>query len=244
MVLILALLTFVIFILIGIALEHWAKRRSEEQPDVRSRPEVKIMDESTLPSPAPAGFKNISVPGGVFFHPGHTWAYLEFSGVARVGMDDFARKAIGRIDRIEPVPRGSSIRQGENLVTITQGQRRIDLVSPVDGVINSVNEEVLANPERLKEDPYRAGWLLEIRPVDLLDNLRRLKIASEASLWIEKELKKFSEFMANTMRKPEEVGVTVPDGGDYITGIVTSGIVEKMDDHQFKVFTRTFFDER
>lgn len=40
------------------------------------------------------------------------------------------------------------------------------MTSPVSGEIVAVNEEAIANPKLLNEDPYGAGWFARIRPDD------------------------------------------------------------------------------
>ena len=37
-----------------------------------------------------------------------------------------------------------------------------DLFSPVSGVVVSVNEELDDTPESINEQPYEAGWLIEV----------------------------------------------------------------------------------
>jgi glycine cleavage system H protein len=41
-----------------------------------------------------------------------------------------------------------------------------DLFAPVTGEIIERNEEVIAAPELVNEDPYGEGWLVVIRPDD------------------------------------------------------------------------------
>ncbi len=40
------------------------------------------------------------IPLGLFFHKGHTWINLLTSGHVKLGMDDFSKKSIGKIDMI------------------------------------------------------------------------------------------------------------------------------------------------
>jgi glycine cleavage system H lipoate-binding protein len=229
MVVILVLLTFASFILIDIALEVRARKRIEQM----------AMDTSHggnfVPPNLMPDVDGYALPEGVLLHPGHTWAHLTLSGEAKVGIDDFARRIIGKIDRVELPDRGARVLQGGRVFTLVQGKRRINFVSPIDGVICSANEDFTADPEKSMRDPYRSGWILQIRPTDLLQNARRLRIGAEAFRWFENELEKFSEFFAYYMGKPQEVGVTAQDGGMYI-----SGLVEDMDDELFLKFTKVF----
>ncbi len=40
--------------------------------------------------------RGVDVPQGYYLHPGHLWARLEEDGGVRVGLDDFARRILGR----------------------------------------------------------------------------------------------------------------------------------------------------
>ncbi len=224
MVPVLVLLTFAVFILVDVALK-------------RKRARIAVADTIVLAAPVPvaaapihpAGYR---LPGGVFVHGGHTWAYLQPTGEARVGIDEFARGVIGRIDRIEVPAPGAELRQGERAFTVVQGRKRIELLSPLDGFVAAVNSD----PAALKGDVYESGWLLAIRPANLAHNLKKLRIAADASAWLEKETRRFAEFIALHSARPQEVGVTMQDGGQ-----VTAGALETVDGELLQIVLRKFF---
>ena len=175
-------------------------------------------------------------PAGLFYHSGHTWAYLDPSGEASVGIDDFAQGIIGHIERIELPAPGTKVRQGERAFTLVQKNKSIDFVSPLDGYVNAVNAFVNRDTSLLKKHPYTEGWLLTIQPNNLVRNLRKLKIGSEALDWLEKETKRFVEFLTLHSARPQEVGITMHDGGLYL-----EGIVEKIDGELLQLLMRKFF---
>jgi glycine cleavage system H lipoate-binding protein len=191
-------------------------------------------------SAAPAGILPAwaarELPGGLFFHSGHTWAKLESSGEVQVGLDGFARGVLGRIDRYELPAAGSRVRQGEPAFAAIQSGKRIDFVSPVDGVVCALNERINADPQGAKDEPYGKGWAFAIRPTDFIQNLRKLRIGSEASEWLAKEMRSFSEFLTLHRAVPQGVGVTLPDGG-----IHAEGIMETMDGEILQIVIRKFF---
>jgi glycine cleavage system H lipoate-binding protein len=222
MIFFLVVLTFAVCILVDYAL----RRRSERLAAATAVPATRAQEAAPVER---AGYR---VPGGVFVHGGHTWAFLTPSGEARVGIDDFARGVMGRIDRIElPVP-GAALRQGERAFTVVQGRKRIDLVSPLDGIVASVN----GDPGALEGDPYQSGWLVAIKPANLAHNLKRLRIAADAAAWLEKETRRFAEFIALHTARPAEVGVTMQDGGQ-----AAAGALEKVDGELLQITVRKFF---
>ena len=53
---------------------------------------------------------------------------------------------------------------------------------PVSGEVIEVNEEVVAEPEKVNEDPYGAGWLVRIRISDPAEAEALLDVAAYREL--------------------------------------------------------------
>jgi glycine cleavage system H lipoate-binding protein len=177
------------------------------------------------------------LPGGLFVHSGHTWAKLDsYGGAMQVGLDGFAQGVLGRIDRFELPPNGATLRQGEPAFTAIQSGKRIEFVSPIDGVVCAVNEQINTDPGAARKEPYEKGWAFMIRPSNLSRNLKKLRIGSEASAWLEREARSFTEFLALHRAVPVEVGATLPDGGIHV-----EGIMETMDGEILQIAIRKYF---
>jgi len=58
-----------------------------------------------------------------------------------------------------------------------------DLVAPLSGKIEEVNEEVSNSPELLNEDPYKKGWLVVISPTSRDEELKKLMDFDKAVAW-------------------------------------------------------------
>jgi glycine cleavage system H protein len=174
--------------------------------------------------------------GGLFLHNGHTWARLDPSGAVRVGLDGFARGILGKVDRFELPAEGTTLRQGEPAFTAIQAGKRIGFVSPVDGVVSAVNRPINEDLPTAKKEPYGKGWTIEIRPSDFTRNLKKLRFGAEASEWLAREMKSFSEFLVLHRAIPQEVGVTLADGGAHV-----EGIMEAMDGEILQIAIRKYF---
>lgn len=168
------------------------------------------------------------------FHRGHTWALPDARGLARVGIDEFARQVVGTIDRIEFPELGRKVRQGDPLFTAVCGSRKVDFVAPLDGRVISVREDapLAAAPA---DDPYRKGHFLTLAPFDVARNAPELRSAAEAPPWIERELARLYEFVGLHMARPLSVGATMRDGGAY-----AAGIVGKIEEPLLKELVRNF----
>lgn len=132
-----------------------------------------------------AGFE---VPQGYYFHPGHTWARDEGHQDARVGIDAFAGNLFGKIDAIELAGLNRWIRQGQKLCTVKREGQSVELLSPVEGVLVSVNHEVLKNPNLVVEDPYKNGWLCVIKAPELAINAKNLLQGTIVSGWMQNSI--------------------------------------------------------
>ena len=67
-------------------------------------------------------------------------------------------------------------------------------------------------------------------------NSVKLRIGAEASAWLEKEARSFTEFLTLYRAVPVEVGATLPDGG-----IHAEGILETMDGEILQIAIRKYF---
>ena len=223
MVVLLVLLTLLGCIVVGLAL----RRREKAAAGARS------VREPATPFPSRTAQE---LPGGLFVHGGHTWAKLDPSGAVQVGLDGFAQGILGRVDRFELPPDGAKLRQGEPAFAALQSGKRIEFVSPVDGVVCAVNGQINADLAAARKDPYEKGWAFMIRPSNLSRNLKKLRIGAEATAWLERETRSFTEFLSLHRAVPVEVGVTLADGG-----IHADGIMESMDGEILQITIRKYF---
>ncbi|NIR87006.1 glycine cleavage system protein H, partial [Candidatus Bathyarchaeota archaeon] len=84
---------------------------------------------------------------------------------------------------------GDTLTVADPFGTVESVKAVSDLVAPLSGKIEQVNEEVSDKPELLNEDPYNKGWLLVISPTNLDAELKQLMDFNKAVEW-HKELVK------------------------------------------------------
>jgi glycine cleavage system H protein len=171
------LLTFLLILTV-----MYFRRPQEDANALQVAPAKKISPPLMLKQ---AGFE---VPQDYCFHPGHTWVVDEGRQNARVGIDAFASNLFGEIDSIEIADLNRWVRQGQPLCKITREGRSVDLLSPVEGVLVSVNHEVLKNPNLVVDDPYRNGWLCEIKAPEITTNVKNLLQGPIVMPWMQNSL--------------------------------------------------------
>ena len=121
-------------------------------------------------SPPPA-----EIPSGLFYISGHTWLRREGENRAVVGiLPEFCR-SIPKIERVELPDAGVDTFLGEVIVRIADNRGSSHRVwSPASGRIIRVNGDLREQPDRLRTDPFRGGWLFEIESFDLEEDLKSL----------------------------------------------------------------------
>ena len=130
------------------------------------------------------------VPEGLYYSKEWTWVKIE-NGKARIGITDYAQKQLREIVFAELPEVGDEIVKGEPFGTVESVKSVSDLVAPLSGKIEEVNEEVVDNPQVINEDPYGEGWLILISPSNLEDDLKTLMSFEESVEW-HKEIAKES----------------------------------------------------
>lgn len=133
------------------------------------------------------------VPGGAFLSDAHVWARIEPSGVVRIGLDDFARKALGVPERVELPKSGVAAKRGDPLFGLRRGDRQIRFASPMSGVVTQVNTTLEDEPGRIAVSPYDRGWICLIRPADLAGELPAFRIGRPVLDWYRAEIKRLIE---------------------------------------------------
>ena len=149
---------------------------------------LQVAPSKSIQSPVMLKKVGFEVPEGYCFHPGHTWVIDEGRQNARVGIDAFAGNLFGKIDSIELSDLNRWVRQGQKLCTVTREGQSIDLLSPVEGVLISVNHEVLKNPNLVIDDPYKNGWLCVVKAPEMTTNVKNLLQGPIVLPWMQNSL--------------------------------------------------------
>jgi glycine cleavage system H protein len=219
MTVILVLVTFATFLLID---HFYARRQAVTQPLP-----IAVQPAARLQSSVVSGFQ---VPENLRYHPGHTWALGESPTLVRVGMDDFASKLIGKIERIALPQRGQWIRQGQKIATIFRDGAAVDMVSPIEGSVIDVNDTVARNAMQARTDPYGEGWLVTVHSPDAKTNFRNLLSGTLARWWTEESANRLQKKM------PMMLGALAQDGG-----LAMDNLAAQIPDQQWSAIAKEFF---
>jgi glycine cleavage system H lipoate-binding protein len=220
MTVLLVLLTFVTFLLI----DHFHSRKVVVQPVVQAA------KREAPPRLAPNLVGGFQVPEKLRYHPGHTWALSESPSLVRVGMDEFASKLTGKIERIALPQRGQWIRQGQKIWTLHRDGATVDMVSPIEGSVADINEAAVRDPELARKDPYGEGWLVTVQSPDAKTNFRNLLGGALARWWTEESASRLQR------RMPMALGALAQDGGVAMDNLAT-----QIPDKDWAALAKEFF---
>ena len=150
------------------------------------------------------GFK---IPQGYYLHQGHCWAKLEEGSEVRLGIDDFALRLLGPLDRIKAPLVGKELQQNRSDILMNRGKFEAKVLSPISGVVTAVNSKLREQGNLANKDPYSEGWILRIHSSDLRQDLKNLMIGDETEAFFSQEVDRLYNLIE------EEAGPLSADGG-------------------------------
>ena len=100
-----------------------------------------------------------------WFNENDVWVRME-EGRARVGLSDYLQQRMTDIYLFEPPEAGGTVEPFGEAGTLESAKAVFEVIVPAGGRIVAVNAAVVAHPELINEDPYGAGWLVELEPSD------------------------------------------------------------------------------
>ena len=167
--------------------------RRKDRLERQMKPTVRLVTPSTAQSESQ---HELNVPAGVFVSPNHTWVSVEMNGMARVGLDDFARKIIKDIDGVALPAQGRSVRKGELLFSVKHDGRTIGIASPISGKVTMLNDEHVEHPEWIVSKPFELSWMCCIEPTNLAEELQSLKGGVDSLNWYKEEIERYGQLLA------------------------------------------------
>lgn len=136
---------------------------------------------------------------GLFYSRNHTWAHLEKSGAARVGLDDLLLHLTGGVSIEFLKKEGDKVREGEPMIALRKDGRSLEVRSPLSGDIMKVNRQAEQNEGLVNADPYGKGWLVRMKPWNWRNESVECYMDNEAIKWSEHELLKCKDFFAEAV---------------------------------------------
>ena len=111
-------------------------------------------------------------PDDLLYSREHVWVRVE-GDIATIGITDHAQEKLGEVLSLDLPEADSYVEWNEPFGTIETANGVIELISPVSGVVISVNEDITDDIGIVNSDPHDTGWMIVVEMEDLeeLDDL-------------------------------------------------------------------------
>jgi glycine cleavage system H lipoate-binding protein len=151
--------------------------------------------------------KGFKLPHGYYLHRGHAWVKIEEGSTARIGLDDFALRLLGPLDRVEAPLMGKVVEQDRGDILLNRSANTARIQSPISGVVTDINPELRDQGSLANRDPYTQGWVMRLHSEDLRRDLKKLMIGDQATDYLDEEIDRLYRVIE------EEAGPLAADGG-------------------------------
>ncbi|HVO09337.1 MAG TPA: hypothetical protein VMX54_01175 [Vicinamibacteria bacterium] len=104
--------------------------------------------------------ERVPLPGWLLYAPNHLWLDPGDDGVCHLGIDAFASRLLGPVERLALLTVSGTVRPA---VVLTVRGVDLTLVFPLPLTLIAANGRLRSRLDRLTADPYGLGWLFEAR---------------------------------------------------------------------------------
>ena len=98
----------------------------------------------------------------------HEWVKLD-GDLAVVGITSFAQDQLGDVVYVELPKPGDRVEAAKTFGVIESVKTASDLFAPISGTVESVNTQLMTEPQLVNDGPYEQGWLIKVTPDDPSD---------------------------------------------------------------------------
>lgn len=115
-----------------------------------------------------------NIPENCYYIKEHEWILIKDSGIAEIGITDYAQKALREITYFYPGKKGAHVKRMETICKIESMKCVAEILSPLSGEVFSFNDGLFNDPSIINSDPYGKGWIVTIRPTNLDSEIGKL----------------------------------------------------------------------
>jgi glycine cleavage system H lipoate-binding protein len=162
--------------------------------------------------------ENFAIPSNTIFSKGHTWLRQNNDGLISIGIDEFGLNALGALSILGFPEKGKTIQRGDMLFEGTYGNRKVKFLSPINGIVSSINGDAIG---KKISDPYKT-WGVQLLSKDFSKDQGKVFSGNDALNWMKNESSRLKTFINNRLPKVEAAGATMYDGGLLIQDLVSS----------------------
>ena len=106
----------------------------------------------------------MNTPEHLRYTKSHEWIKMQEDGTALVGLSDYAQDALGDLVFVNLPEAGDEVSAGEPFADVESVKAVSDVYSPLTGVVDAINDNLLDTPEAINEAPYDA-WFIKVSDI-------------------------------------------------------------------------------
>jgi glycine cleavage system H protein len=217
--------TFVVLVLTDLSVQKWRAWRA--QRSARSATGKAFAPEALW-----------QVPETVYLSANHGWFKPDPAGGLLTGADSLIVYAIGLLSGIELPHVGELATAGKPLFRLVRNGHCVVVPSSVAGRVTAVNSRLKDEPGLLNSEPYGDGWICRVIPSTARSGEPSMQFGKQATMWLEAEFNRLSEFLSAQVPPALPLGATSQDGG-----FPSPGCLDELPDAAWSVFEAEFLNQ-
>jgi glycine cleavage system H protein len=99
----------------------------------------------------------------VVYTKDHEWLKVE-RNLVTIGVTQFAQEQLGDVVFIELPEVGGELMAGDEAAVIESVKAAGEIAVPIDGIVVTVNEALVDQPDLLNSAPETEGWIFQLTP--------------------------------------------------------------------------------
>jgi glycine cleavage system H protein len=104
-----------------------------------------------------------NIPADLKYTAEHEWVQVIDESTIRFGITDYAQDALGDIVFVSLPNVGDSLTAGGTCGEVESTKSVSDIYAPVSGEVIARNDAIETAPDTLNSDPYKKGWIVDVR---------------------------------------------------------------------------------
>ena len=126
----------------------------------------------------------MNLPEELLYSKEHEWIRLE-GNIATIGITDYAQIELGDVVFVELPEIGRSLAAEGVFGSLESVKAVSEIYTPVAGQVTQVNSSLEDSPEKVNDDPYGNGWMIQIQVTDTSET-GKLMSALDYAVYIQK----------------------------------------------------------
>ena len=94
----------------------------------------------------------------------HEWVRINADGTALIGITDYAQDQLGDLVFVNLPLAGDPVTAGETFADVESVKAVSDVMSPVTGEVEEINETLADEPQRMNQAPYDS-WFVKVKDI-------------------------------------------------------------------------------